>query len=44
MNKNLDETNRYVSEQDIETNQDAMKMVIEECPNVHDEFERKNIK
>ena len=38
MNKNLDETNRYVSEQDIETNQDTMKMVIEECPNGYDEF------
>ena len=29
VNKNQDETHRYMSEHDIETNQDAMKMAIE---------------
>ena len=40
VNKNLDETYRYVSENDKETNRDAMKMVIEEFPDDLDEDEK----
>ena len=41
VNKNLDETNRDISEHDIETNRDAKKMVIEECLDGHDDYEIK---
>ena len=40
-NKNLDETHKDISEHDIETNQYAMKMVIEECLDGHDDDEKK---
>ena len=39
-NKNLDETHRYVSEHNKETNQDTMKMVLEEFPDGCDDNER----
>ena len=42
VNKNLDETNRDIYEQDIETNRDAMKMITEECPYGHDDDKKKN--
>ena len=37
VNKKLDETHRDISENDIETYRDAMKMVIEEFPDGHDD-------
>ena len=37
VNKNLDETHTYIFEHDIETNWDAMKMVIEEFVYGHDD-------
>ena len=43
VNKNLDETHKDISENDIETNQDAMKMVIEECPDGHDDDKGKKV-
>ena len=42
VNKNLDETQRDISEHGIETNWDAMKMVIEECPDDQDDDEKKH--
>ena len=49
VNKNLDETHRYISDHDIETNWCAMKMVIEELPDGHHDdkikkYQRKNTK
>ena len=44
VNNYLDETHRDVSEHYIETNKDAMKMVIEEYPDGHDDDDKKNIR
>ena len=44
VNNNLDEIHRDISEHDIETNHDAMKTVIEECPDGHDDDKKKNIR
>ena len=44
VNNNLDETHRDISEHDIETNRDIIKMVIEECPGGHDDDEGKKIR
>ena len=42
---NLDETHRDVSEHDIKkTNQDDLKMIIEECPDAHDDDEKNHIR
>ena len=37
LNKKMDQTHRDISENDIETYRDAMKMVIEEFPDGHDD-------
>ena len=37
VNKNLDETHKNIPEHDIETNQDSMKMIMEECPDGPDD-------
>ena len=39
VNNNLDETHIYISEYDIENNQDSMKMVTEKLPDGHDNDE-----
>ena len=39
VNKKLDETQRYISEHDIETNMNATKMVIEKYPDGHEDDE-----
>ena len=41
VNDNLDETHRYISEHDIETNTNATKMVIEKYLDGHDDDEEK---
>ena len=41
VNKKLDEIHRYISEHDIETNPDSIKMLIEECPDGQDD-DKKN--
>ena len=42
VNKKLDETNRDISEHDIETYMNATKMAIEKYPDGHDDDEEKN--
>ena len=42
VNKNMDETHRDISEHDIETNWDAMKVVIEEFPDGHGDDEEQH--
>ena len=44
VNKNLDETHRYISKHVIKPNWDAIKMLIEEFPDGHDDEERKSIR
>ena len=41
VNNNLEEIHRYINENKTETNRDAMKMVIEECQDDQDYFEKK---
>ena len=43
VNKSLYEIHRYITEHDTETNQDAIKMVLEECSDSQDDDEKKNI-
>ena len=44
MNKKLDETHRYISDHDIETNLNATKIVIEKYPDGHDDNDIKTDK
>ena len=37
VNKKMDETHRYISEHDIESNINATKIVIEKYPDAHDD-------